>query len=215
MGNSATEVYTRILNQLKLLWSKADIGLSNVDNTPDSSKPISTAQQAAFNGLETSIANEATARSQADQSLSDEISAVGAQINGLESQSNKITSIGGNDDVNYTSESAVVGYAVAKAKVFTNFSDYDDPDKIPNGDAIIREEGVPIRKIRIPDGQEFVVGIESNGKKSIRVTADAEVELLLTGSSLKLDDNEGETLDISIVGIGTLHFYKGIFTGIT
>lgn len=41
---------------------KADVGLNNVDNTADSAKPVSTAQQTALNGKENSIAAGTTAQ---------------------------------------------------------------------------------------------------------------------------------------------------------
>jgi Major tropism determinant N-terminal domain len=42
--------------------AKADVGLSNVDNTSDASKPVSTAQQTALNAKENSIAAGTTAQ---------------------------------------------------------------------------------------------------------------------------------------------------------
>lgn len=45
-----------------VVLTKSDVGLSNVDNTSDASKPVSTAQQTALNGKENTIAAGTTAQ---------------------------------------------------------------------------------------------------------------------------------------------------------
>lgn len=69
-----------ILEKIKSL-TKNDVGLSNVDNTSDTNKPVSTAQAAAIKVVQDDLAQEIKERISADDTKVDKITGKGLSTN--------------------------------------------------------------------------------------------------------------------------------------